>query len=194
MTTVRIAPALLAALLLSIVVLATNVAASCCVGDCGEATTDKPKTFEKDGASFEYPGDWKKGNLDSYEAADNELWHQAFAKKDGSIDIIVVAASQLTREIDFEADYEALAAEARGGLEDQGAQIDGDAVVVQAGALDAILFTGIVEGEDDEELGHRWYYAIDGDISYFINCQWTEKSVDDVNAACDLLVDSFRVD
>lgn len=163
---------------------------------CGGAGGDK--TFEGDGYSFSYPGDWDEGTARQEGAASGRS--NAAVSPPGSEESFVstsVAHDALPRPItqanfDDELPLDVVRSELSKMVEAVGNVLEGDPVRVSHAGLLGLEFRGSSTGRDPE-IHYRNIWLFDGRTQYVINCQFTDARAEEVGQGCDLVLSSFQL-
>ncbi len=185
-------PAPLRFLVLSLLVPLIIAGLWSCGSDAGDP--DKTKTYSAHGITFDYPANWKKKELESKTAkAANAQWNL-----DGILltedDVIAVQAYKLTLSItpavfrDNQQDIIAEVSQVTAGHE-----VLSDPEVTEVAGLPAITYSVSATSTGGKDVISQLFFVFKDDLEYFINCQATEKRLDEVEAACHKVVDSFAI-
>lgn len=159
---------------------------------CGGSETAGPdRTFQGDGYSFNYPGDWEERESDP---------------EPGSADVVIAPEPGVTgisvgvfespQEVTAE-NIDDLMDEIRTGAEQffrdsvAGTTIEGDLEQVTIAGLPAVTFEGTTTEGQGIRTREAWIF--DGLTFYAVNCSSATGNEDSVDAACDLVLDSFAV-
>ncbi len=176
-----------------------NLGASCCVGDCGGDNGGKPRTYDDNGVTFQYPGSWQRGE-DKNDKAANQLWSEPVLED--SERAILVTAYKLNKPITAEsreANRASLDREVRAAIESDSASIQSGPRRIQVGGLPALQYAGVSRFDADTEAENTWTFVFDGETEYFINCSFAPTGKEDdarraeVAAACEQLLTTFAV-
>ena len=164
-----------------------SFAAAC--GGNGDAGPDK--TFQGDGYSFSYPGDWEERES-SAEAGSADI---VIAPEPG-VTGISVGAFDAPQAVTPE-NIDGLMGELRSGAETflaqnvEGSKLDGDVEQITVAGLPAVAFEGTTSAGQGIRTRAAWIF--DGTTFYAVNCSSATGNEDSVDAACDLVLDSFAV-
>ena len=157
-----------------------NVGASCCVGDCsGGDNGGKPRTYDDNGVTYQYPGAWSTGK-DKNEKAANQLWSVPVLRD--SERAILVTAYRLNKPVtsrDVDANLKALDAEIQGAIESDSASISSGPTRATVGGFPALQYAGTSTFEKDKKSENRWTFVFNGDTEYFLNCSFAPTGKDD---------------
>lgn len=174
-------------LLTLLVLLVLLVAAGC--GGNGAPGADN--TFEGDGYSFSYPGGWEQRET----SGDPGSADVVIAPEPG-VTGISVGVFDAPEEVTA-ANIDGLMDEIRRGAEEffatsvAGTKLEGDLERATIGGLPAVTFEGTTT--EGEGIRTREAWIFDGTMFYAVNCSSATGNEDSVDAACDLVLDSFAV-
>ncbi len=158
----------------------------------GNETAGPDKTFQGDGYSFSYPGDWEERESDA---------------EPGSADVVIAPEPGVTgisvgvfespQEVTAE-NIDDLMGEIRTGAETflaqnvEGSTLDGDVEQVTIAGLPAVTFSGTTTAGQGIRTREAWIF--DGTAFYAVNCSSATGNEDSVDPACDLVLGTFAVD
>lgn len=158
----------------------------------GNETAGPDKTFQGDGYSFGYPGDWEERESDA---------------EPGSADVVIAPEPGVTgisvgvfespQEVTAE-NIDDLMGELRTGAETflaqnvEGSTLDGDVEQVTVAGLPGIAFEGTTTAGQGIRTREAWVF--DGTTFYAINCSSATGNEDSVDPACDQVLETFAVD
>ena len=165
---------------------------SSCGGDSGDP--NKTKTYSAHGITFDFPANWKRQKLESKtEKAANAQWDL-----EGLVltedDVISVQAYKLTLAI-----TPAVFNENQQDIVDEvtrttaGHDTLSDPEVTNVAGLPAITYRVAATSTRGRDVTSQLFFIFKDEMEYFINCQATEKRQDDVDAACQKVVDSLAI-
>lgn len=163
---------------------------------CGGAGGDK--TYEGDGYSFSYPGDWGEGTARQEGAASGPSHAGVSPPGSGwSFVSTAVVHDALPRPItqanfDDEFPLDVMRSELSKMMEPVGNVLEGDPVRVSHAGLLGLELRASTTGRDPE-IHYREIWLFDGRTQYFISCQFTDTSAEEVGQACDLVLSSFQL-
>ena len=161
--------------------------------DGGEETA--VNTYSENSVTFDYPEEWQEFSADAAASSmgSNELWDTTVGPDDTNL--VNITAYQLNIEVTDE------------NIADIEAELDGviQQVVDQAGGTVAsgptqTTLAGFPAYEyewsgvqvDGEAKDSRAVFLFDGDVEYFMNCQYSTETEEDVLAGCQLILDTFE--
>ncbi len=179
-------------------VLALALVATACGG--GSEPSEEPaeeaetKTYAENDVSFDYPAEWEEFTADAAASSmgSNELWDATVGPNDTNL--VNITAYQLNVEVTED------------NIADIETELDGviNQVVSQAGGTIAsgptqTTLAGFPAYEydwegvdvDGEAKDSRAVFLFNGDVEYFLNCQYSAEFEDDVLAGCELILDTF---
>lgn len=164
---------------------------------CGGAGGDK--TFEGDGYSFSYPGDWGEGTARQEGATSGYSEAAVIPPGSGGESFVSTAVAhdalpgpvtQANFDDEFPLDL------VRSGLtkmmEPRGNVLESDPERVSHAGLLGLEFRGSSTGRDPE-IHYRNIWLFDGRTQYVINCQFTDARAEEVGQGCDLVLSSFQL-
>lgn len=165
---------------------------SACGGDSGDP--NGTKTYSAHGITFDFPANWKQQKLESKtEKAANAQWDL-----EGLVltedDVISVQAYQLTLAI-----TSVVFDENRQDIVDEvvkttaGHDMLADPEVMEVAGLPAITYRVAATSARGRDVTSQLYFVFKDDMEYFINCQATDKRRDDVDTACQKVVESLAI-
>ena len=184
---------------LTLMALGLLIATACAGGspDSGRSRTSRPNdTYSANGVRFDYPESWDRFPAEPATATEgsNELWSVTVGPD--KTNLVNVTAYRLNLEVTDE------------NLSSIEAELDDviSGIVERAGGT-------IASGPDEDEVAgypaytYSWqgvevsgepkdsaaYFIFVGDTEYFINCQFSDETADDIEAGCDTVLGSFEV-
>lgn len=168
----------------------------------GASTTVASATYSDNGVSFEYPGTWKEFTQTDAVEAGNKLWGVSYGPAEseggaGTANFVAVQSYQLNQEVTAD-NLPQLKGSVEGFVkqlvEQGGGQIDSGPTEMTMGGIDGYSFE--ISGVDvgDIETSSRLVLVFQGDIEYFVNCQYAGDAESEILNGCDQVVDSFAVD
>jgi hypothetical protein len=163
------------------------------VAGCGDDGSTRPDhTFQGDGYSFSYPGDWEERESDA---------------EPGSADVVIAPEPGVTgisvgvfdspQAVTAE-NIDGLMGELRTGAETflaqnvEGSKLDGEVEQVTIAGLPGVAFEGTTTAGQGIRTREAWIF--DGTTFYAINCSSATGNEDSVDAACDQVLETFAVD
>ena len=183
------------------VVLVVLIAAACGgdaeqpdAGDDGEAPA--AATYDDNGVTFEYPADWDEfpAEAAATSTGSNEIWSATVGPD--KTNLVNVTAYQLNLEVNEE-NFESIETELDQVIQDVVDQAGGE---ITAGPdpdeiAGYLAYTYRWEGVevDDEPKDSSAYFLFAGDVEYFFNCQYSDDTVEEIQAGCDQVLSSFEV-
>jgi PsbP len=173
---------------LALLALAAAGALAGCGGDGGD------KTFEGDGFSFTYPGEWRKSDFDVQFG--QPVTTDAFAPAEGA-DVLLVGVGHLNAPV-TEQNIEGLSHEFAAQIDHQSRQLKGRITNgpsrTTVGGLPALSFGVSAVNKSGTRTQSRLILVFDGRTQYFLNCQYTPSGAEEMKSGCDLVVESFQVE
>lgn len=153
------------------------------------------KSYSENDVSFDYPEEWDEFNADAAASSmgSNELWDATVGVDDTNL--VNITAYQLNVEVTED------------NLADIESELDGviKQVVQQAGGTiasgpTATTLAGFPAYEyewndvdvDGDPKDSRAIFMFNGDVEYFLNCQYSADSEEDILAGCELILDTFE--
>jgi hypothetical protein len=175
------------------------VATACAGGanDSGRSRTSQPNaTYSANGVEFEYPESWDRFPAEPATATEgsNELWSVTVGPD--KTNLVNVTAYRLKIEVtdDNLSSIEAELDDVISGIvERAGGTIADGPTADEVAGYPAYTYSwqGVeVSGEPKDSAA---YFIFVGDTEYFINCQFSDETADDIEAGCDTVLDSFEV-
>jgi hypothetical protein len=165
---------------------------------CGGGGGDK--TFDGDGYSFTYPGDWRDqtGKVEfSAQAGSEPLTSQvALAPGEGQ-DFVFVQVGPASPSI-TEDNIDQLKDEITRVVESLFQQAEGQLTAgptrVTVGGLPALRFEGTGIASGGVSVRSRLTLIYDGRNQYAVNCQFTPDGAEEIERGCDEILSSFQVE
>jgi hypothetical protein len=163
---------------------------------CGGGNGAGDKTYEGDGYSFTYPGEWDEGETGEGSAqAGQAISSVAFAPGEGA-DLLNVEVYRVGVSV-TEANIDQLSGELAHQVDELLQQADGrltgGPIRVTLGGLPGFRFDGSLVSVDGVRVQSRLIFVFDGGTEYFLNCQFTPESAAEMKRGCDQVVKSFQV-
>ena len=166
-----------------------------------EVTTDTggeggDKTYEGDGYSFSYPGDWDEGTARQVASGSSEVVvsptgsGESFVSTAVAHDVFPGPVTQANFDDEFPLDL--VRSELSKAMEPRGNVLEGDPVRVSHAGLLGLEFRASSTGRDPE-IHYRNIWLFDGRTQYVINCQFTDARAEEVGQGCDLVLSSFQL-
>jgi hypothetical protein len=161
---------------------------------CGGGDGDE--TFEGDGYSFTYPGEWEELEGQAYVATGDEVSSATLGPEEGA-NVLTFTVYRLNLAV-TEANLDQVADEITdvlGGLleEAQGSVTEGPTRVSVAG-LPAFRVEGSAVNPEGVRTQGELTLIFDGTTEYFLNCQFTPDRAQEMQEGCDQVLDSFAVE
>ena len=188
---------------LILVVVLVAIAAAACGEDAPEPRVisededqESVATYEENGVSFEYPGDWDEfpAEASSTSTGSNELWSATVGPD--KTNLVNVTTYQLNIEV-TEENLESIEAELDEVITDvvdrAGGEITSGPDADEVAGFPAYTYTWDdveVEGEPKDSSA---FFIFNGDLEYFFNCQFSSQAQDEVMTGCAQILDSFSV-
>ena len=159
---------------------------------CGGAGGDK--TFEGEGYSFTYPGDWvelepeiRTGGFPDVLVGPETGWNG----------VALQIVPGVVREPYTEANFDQMVRELRPSVESlmrrAGTVLEGGPTQVSYVGLHGIRFEGSFSTELDPVVRFQQLWLLDGTTMYSFNCQFLPAEAEKVGQACDLVLSSFQL-
>ncbi len=164
---------------------------SLAAGCGGDEAAGPDNTFQGDGYSFSYPGDWEER-----ESNDEPGSADVVIAPDPGVTGISVGVFDSPQEVTAE-NIDGLMGELRTGAETflaqnvEGSKLDGDVEQVTIAGLPAVTFSGTTTAGQGIRTREAWIF--DGTTFYAINCSSATGNEDSVDPACDLVLETFAV-
>jgi hypothetical protein len=179
--------------ILTFALAAALVAGAGCGGGGGD------KTFEGDGYSFTYPGEWSdRGKVEATAHAGSEQATSQVAVAPGEgQDLVLVEVGPTSPSI-TEDNIDQFKDEIARQVESLFQQGEGQVTVgptrVTVGALPALRFEGTSITSPGVSVRSRLTLIYDGRNQYAVNCQFTPEGAEEIQRACDQILSSFQVE
>jgi hypothetical protein len=167
------------------------VVLSGCGGGGGDGTAEK--TFDGDGYTFTYPGGWEERDVS---AAGGEGGRVIALGPPEGADILAVGASLLDISVTDEnlAEYSRdLVSETDEVFREAGGGVTTSAERTTLAGLPALRFDATATNLDGIETRSHVTLVYDGNIEYFMNCQFTLEHAVEMKRGCDLVERSFQL-
>lgn len=187
--------------LMCALVLALALISTSCGGDDPEPAAEQPaeeeetNSYSENEVTFEYPEDWDEFPADAAASSmgSNELWDATVGPDDTNL--VNITAYQLNVEVTEE------------NIPEIETELDGviNQVVSQAGGTIAsgptqTTLAGFPAYEynwegvdvDGEAKDSRAIFLFNGNLEYFLNCQYSTEFEEDVLAGCELILETFE--
>jgi hypothetical protein len=175
------------------------VALAACGGDGndGGAGGGGDKTFQGDGYSFTYPGDWDELEGGEPSGQVGEPVSRALFGPSAGSDAMEIEVYRLNLSV-TEDNLDELSGEIARVAEELFRQADGEIASgptrVTVGGLPGFSF----EGSAVDSLGVRvqaWLtFAFDRRTEYFVDCEFTPEGAEEMKQGCDQVLESFQVE
>jgi hypothetical protein len=163
----------------------------------GEAQTRpsraaKTKTFEGDGYSFTYPGDWDEQKPD----LGTEVGTATSSTRIGlnTTNFLGVVAVGLPASASVAEITDATLASARELIEKNGGQVTAGPIPITIGGLLGFRYEGWLITEEGVRVQSRLTWAVDDTHQYFMNCQFTPEHAEEMKRGCDQVEKSFTAE
>jgi hypothetical protein len=167
----------------------------------GATTTVATGTYADNGVTFEYPGEWTEFTQNSEVEAGNKLWATSYGpdvpSNEQTTNFVAVQSYQLNQQVtedniaDLKSSVEAFVQQL---VEQGGGQIDSGPTETSMGDIPGYEFDISGIAVNDVTTASKLLLVFQGDIEYFVNCQYAAEAETDILAGCDLVVDSFAID
>lgn len=162
---------------------------------CGGGGGDK--TFEGDGYSFTYPGEWKEREGGEAAAEVGEPVSEAFFGPSEGPDGLTVQVFRVNLSI-TEGNIDELSgdiAEFIGELFRQGdGRVTSGPTPVTLGGLPGRAFEGSFINKGGTRVQTRLTLAFDGRTEYFLSCEFTPEGAEEMKRGCEQVEESFQVE
>jgi hypothetical protein len=159
----------------------------------GGGSEDGSKTFQGDGYSYSYPGDWEETTVT---AASGDV-PSATVVGPGGANSFYVGASLLDISVseenldqyssDLVAETDQLFWQAQG-------QVTSGPERTTVAGLPALRLEASAVNQDGTQTKSHVILVYDGNTEYFLNCQYTPEGADEMTQGCNQAVDSFAVE
>jgi hypothetical protein len=161
----------------------------------GNDDGDGDKTFEGDGYSFTYPGDWDEQDPEAASQG-GDLISSAYVGQDNT-DVLAILlyplpASITKDNIDEYADD--VAEQARETYEGLDGQLTAGPTPVTMAGLPGFRYEGSLVNVDGARVQARVTDVFDGLTEYYLYCQFTPEGAEEMKRGCDQVVESFQVE
>jgi hypothetical protein len=176
------------------------LALAACGGDGAEggARSGGDKTFEGDGFSFSYPGEWaEEEDFEARVQAGSEATSQVAVAPGHGRDVVLVEVGPVSVSIS-EGNLDKFKPEFARAVESLFQQAEGELtagpVRVQVGGLPALRFEANGVTSQGVRTRSRLTLVFDGLTQYAVNCQFTPEGAEEIERGCDQILSSFRVE
>jgi hypothetical protein len=171
---------------------AAFVASAGCGGD---GSGDEDKTFEGDGYSFTYPGNWDEGEVEARAQSGNTVSSVAFGpSRDSLVNVEVYRLDVAITEENIDEATDELADVIAQTFEQAGGGVTAGPTRTTVDGLPALRFEASALTPDDERVQSRGTLVFDGSTEYYVNCQFTPDRAEEMNSGCDQVLNSFDVE
>jgi hypothetical protein len=153
-------------------------------------------TFEGDGYSFVYPGEWVESEGEVVAQAGDCSPPAYFGPEEGS-DALVVGVCRLRIPITEESIDELsdqFAAEVNQVFREGQGRITKGPTRATVDGLPALRFEGSTFDPDGVRVQSRLVFVLDGTTEYYLNCQFTPERAQELKRGCGQAVESFQVE
>jgi hypothetical protein len=150
-----------------------------------------PKTYDGDGYSFAYPGNWEErpANADSGSV---DVMIAAGPGRNG-ISLTVFEVEEAVTEENFAELEPTIREAAERFMSSSGERVlEGGVARTTVGGLPGVTFQGSTDQGGGVSTSETWVF--DGTTAYAFNCQSTSGGADEVARACDQVLSSFELD
>jgi hypothetical protein len=165
--------------------------------DGGAAGGGGDKTFEGDGYSFTYPGEWDELEGEArFSQPGQQTTSVYFGPTEGAnvlgLDAGRVGVSITEANVDeitdqFAAELDQVFRQAQGRITEGPTRLT-------VGGLPALRFEGSALNPDDVRVLSQVTAVFDGVTQYFLNCQFTPERAEEMQRGCEQVVESFQVE
>jgi hypothetical protein len=162
-------------------------------------STPETSSYADNGVSFDYPSDWQL--LDQTGATSStggdQLWTQALGLGLSEASVVIVSAYQLRLDVS-KVPPEQLKTEIDATLDQLTQQAGGSRVggleTTTLGSLHGYEATIDATSPAGSAVQSRVVFAFDGDLEYYVNCQYEPDARSAILDGCDAIQESFAVD
>jgi hypothetical protein len=170
-------------------------------GDSGEAaeggdTEDTAvNTYNENDVTFDYPEEWQEFSADAAASSmgSNELWDTTVGPDDTNL--VNITAYQLNIEVsdaniaDIETELDGVI---QGVVDQAGGTIASGPTQTTLAGFPAYEYEWSGVQVNGEAKDSRAIFLFNGDVEYFMNCQYSAETEEDVLAGCQLILDTFE--
>jgi hypothetical protein len=173
-------------------IVAAAVAAAGCGGGDGAGSGDK--TFEGDGYSFTYPGEWDEQEPEAREEGGDTI-SSAYVGEDNT-DVLGVFLYRLRVSI-TKNNLNVYADDITNQMKETYEHLDGRLIAgpsrVTMDGLPGFRYLGSLVNVDGVRVQARVTRVFDGMTEYYLYCQFTSERAEAMKRGCDQVVESFQV-
>ena len=172
----------------ALILLVVVVAAGC----GGDGAPGPDKTFQGDGYSFSYPGNWEEREPDAASGTDSADVQIAPEPGGAGISVGRFEVPEAITAANIDDHGEELIAAAADFVESTRSGTltpDGDVLSSTVAGLPGVEFGG---SSAEAETNVAWFF--DGTTAYAVVCRWPSDSGADVDTACEKVLSTFDVD
>jgi hypothetical protein len=164
------------------------VAVVLALAGCGGSSDRGPQTYDGDGYSFTYPGNWSERDATAETGEVDVLIAPSRGKQGISVTVFEVEKPVTEETFDelepvIRAAAEQFLANAAGG------KLEGEVVRTTVAGLPGVRFEGTTSAGGGVRTKETWIF--DGTTAYAFNCQSDLDGSDEVDRACATVLDSF---
>lgn len=187
-------------------VLALALFGSACGGNGGSTDTDDngsdsdqadvaATTYSENDVTFDYPEEWEEfdANAAASSMGSNELWDATVGPDDTNL--VNITAYKLNVEVtednlaDIEAELDGVIGQV---VEQAGGSIASGPTATTLAGFPAYEYEWNDVDVDGEPKDSRAIFMFNGDLEYFMNCQYSDESEEEILAGCELILETFE--
>ncbi len=191
--------------LASVFVLSVAMIVGACGGDGGnsdEGTADagdqeevETQTYAENDVTFEYPADWDEFSADAAasSAGSNELWDATVGPDE--TDLVNITGYQINIEVteenivDIEAELNGVIQQV---VDQAGGTLESGPTQTTHSGFPAYEYEWSGVKVDQEVKDSRAVFLFNGNLEYFLNCQYSAETEEEILAGCDLILETFE--
>ena len=159
------------------------------------AEEEETNTYSENDVSFEYPGEWEEFSADAAASSmgSNELWDATVGPDDTNL--VNITAYQLKVEVnedniaDIETELDSVINDV---VSQAGGTIASGPTQTTLAGFPAYEYDWEGVDVDGEAKDSRAIFLFNGDLEYFLNCQYAAEFEEDVLAGCQMILDTFE--
>jgi hypothetical protein len=164
--------------------------------DGGDDTEEAAaNTYSENDVSFDYPADWEEFSAEAAAMSpeSNELWDTTVGPDDTNL--VNITAYQLNIEVtdaNIAEIEEELDTVIQGVVSQAGGEIASGPTQTTIAGFPAYEYEWSGVQVNGEAKDSRAIFLFNGDLEYFMNCQYSAETEEDVLAGCQMIVDTFE--
>jgi hypothetical protein len=161
----------------------------------GEDTEEAANTYSENDVTFEYPADWEEFSAEAAAMSpeSNELWDTTVGPDDTNL--VNITAYQLNIEVtdaNIAEIEEELDTVIQGVVSQAGGEIAAGPTQSTLAGFPAYEYEWSGVQVDGEAKDSRAIFLFNGELEYFMNCQYSAETEEDVLAGCQMILDTFE--